>query len=193
MIIIHVYIYTDSLCSLHVRMHSVGIIVNYGGDCSSVSDFSDIRCRDFLNEFSIQCNQAPCSPRVYNLSACIIEARLTTTDTRNQTLVNQCSNDMNVNTDTISDELPQAHTPTTVCRYDIANRTVTTTVTVTATYQPQSLEPQGVSCMPSPTSSIIPTSTTSTINVSSGRCSSSLFLCYYLQQSQQLWYGLAGS
>ena len=54
-------------------MQSIGIIINCSGNCSLASSFQNHQCVDLYNELGIQqCNQASCTPRTYNLSACII-------------------------------------------------------------------------------------------------------------------------
>ena len=53
-------------------MQSIGITINCSGNCSLASSFQNYQCVDLFNELGIQqCNQASCSPRTYNLSACI--------------------------------------------------------------------------------------------------------------------------
>ena len=53
-------------------MQWIGIIINCSGNCSLASSFQNYQCVDLFNELGIQqCNQASCTPRTYNLSACI--------------------------------------------------------------------------------------------------------------------------
>ena len=143
----HVYTCIDTLCSLRLmpNMHTVGITMDCGGQCSLISNYQNDVCVNLFNELGIQqCNQTQCSPRVYNLCACNTEAGIITTTA----------------------EKPQTSTPT-ICRNKIINRTVTTVITVTTANQPRSIEAQDISCTPTPTPSKIPTPPNSTINTSS--------------------------
>ena len=166
-------IYTDSLCSLQLVPHTgaVGIIIDCSGQCSSASSFQYSQCKNLFNTLGIErCIQPQCNPKIYNLSACITqsEAGINTTDTINQTHTRQCSSDRDsIFSNTMTEDQPQLCTPTTVYRTETVNRTVATTVTVTAaTYQLHSAVAHSISCTPTPTLSIIPTPPTSTTNTS---------------------------
>ena len=122
-------------------MDSIGVTVRCGSQCNFGSSLQNNMCGDLYSEFGIQqCNQASCSPRIYNLSACVNEA------TRNTTRVSptvpnepltpcECdtpgSGDPDDFTNDMTIEQPQICTPTTVYRTETVNKTVTTSVTVT--------------------------------------------------------------
>ena len=126
--------HTDSLCSLQIipRMRSIGFAFDCSGQCNIASAFQDYQCIDLLNELGIQqCNQAECSPRIYNLSACInVENGIIIRDTTTQTTRDGIINDMAM-------EQSQAGTPTTVYNAETTSRT----------------EAQDVSCTTKPLSS----------------------------------------
>ena len=114
--------YTDSLCSLQLipRMQGIGFTFNCGAQCSLTSYLLNEQCVDLINELGLQqyCSQTECSPRVYNLSACITpETGITIRDTLIQTTVR----DSVINDLTTGQS--QASTPTTVYRTETTSRT----------------------------------------------------------------------
>ena len=131
--------YTDSLCSLRVipRMDGVGITFECNGQCTLTSSFSNNQCVDHINALGIQCNQTECSPRDYDLSACITGETEISIPPTNHTTICRCSIDRDAVTNDIAVEPSQASTSTTVYRTEIANRT----------------EAQNVSCTTKPLSS----------------------------------------
>ena len=69
-----IIVYTDSLCSLRLipRMQGVlGITLDCNGQCALTSTFQTNQCVDLVNDLGIQCSQASCTTRAYNLSACV--------------------------------------------------------------------------------------------------------------------------
>ena len=49
----------------------LGITLDCNGQCSLTSNFNTYQCVDLVNDLGIQCSQASCSTRAYNLSACV--------------------------------------------------------------------------------------------------------------------------
>ena len=99
--------------------YGIGFAFDCSGQCNIASVFQDYQCIDLLDELGIQqCNQAQCSPRIYNLSACITaENRMIIGDTTIQTTVrDSVIKDMTT-------EQSEASIPTTVYREETTGRT----------------------------------------------------------------------
>jgi hypothetical protein len=136
------YMHTDCLCSLRLvpRQHEVGITFNCGGQCSFVTSSSNHLCGELIDELEIECNQAECSTRVYNLSACAnVENGIIVTGPGN-IMPNQIPT-IDGNTNDMTMEQSQAATTTSV------------TVHSTTTETTSRIETQDVSCATKPLSS----------------------------------------
>ena len=103
-------------------MHSLAITINCGGQCTVASSFQAHQCEDLVNELGIpQCNQAECSPRLYNLSACTnAENEVNITDTTIQNSVIDSTA-----------EQSQANTPTRMMEQSQESSTATVLITET--------------------------------------------------------------
>ena len=119
-------------------MHRLAITIDCGGQCTVVSSFQAHHCEDLVSELGIpQCNQAQCSPRLYNLSAC--------TNAENE--VNIIDITIQNSVIDVTAEQPQANTPTTVLRtMEQSQASSTTTVPRTMEQTQASTEAQNVSC-----------------------------------------------
>ena len=130
--------YTDSLCSLQLapRTGDVGIIVDCGNQCTLASSFLyHGQCTDLFSALGIQrCNQQECSPKIYNLSACITaETEINTMYTTNQNANCQCNRDR----DAVTNSIASTYIPTiNVYRTDTINRTEAQNINCTT--KPQS-------------------------------------------------------
>ena len=132
---------TDSLCSLRVmpRTDNIGITFGCNGQCTITTQFQDNQCVNRFKELGIHCNQTECSPRNFDLSACITaENETTTANTTNQNCDCQCST--RSNRDAVTSDMPMGQSqtcipPTIIYRTEITNKTEFTTC-ISSTNQP---------------------------------------------------------
>ena len=110
-------------------MHSLAITINCGGQCIVVSSFQAHQCEDLVNELGIpQCNQAECSPRLYNLSAC--------TNVENEVNIT----DITIQNSVTAEQSQARSTTTTLRRMEQPQESSTTTVLITETMKEPPLD-----------------------------------------------------
>ena len=118
------------------RTDNIGITFGCNGQCTITTQFQDNQCVNRFKELGIHCNQTECSPRNFDLSACITaENEITTT---NQNCNCQCSTRSNRDAVTSGIAVVQSKASTSTMVYRTETTSRTEAQNVSCTIQPLS-------------------------------------------------------